>query len=185
MSERRVNRGGQRTLMFVGLACAALLLLWHTDPGGIRLFPVADSRALDAPPLLAADGSTVTLESFRGRVVVVNLWASRCGPCRAEMPRLNRIQRDFQEQDVAVIGLNVEGLASGRLQQVSAQLGVEFPTLVPLRLLGGTSFEGQGVVPHTWIVDHQGRLRGSKAGVVSERSLRRAVRELIAERDAG
>ena len=123
----------------------------------------------------------MTLSELRGRVVLVNLWASWCGPCRAELPALNRIAGELGPDGLVVVGLNIESLSRQAMEDIRHEWGIAYPVTLPLAPLDGTPWAGEGVIPHTWLVDRAGRLRASHSGRVSERSLRVACRRLVAE----
>jgi thiol-disulfide isomerase/thioredoxin len=157
------------------LAVAGFLLL---RPGDLRVVP--PDRAPQASPLTlrGADGTTFDLASLRGRVVLVNLWAGWCGPCRREIPRLARIQRRFAERGLVVVGVNVEDIGPGEVALAARRLGISYRTAQPAAALAGT-FAGEGVLPQTWLIDREGRVRGAHAGLASEASLAAACAELL------
>jgi thiol-disulfide isomerase/thioredoxin len=129
-------------------------------------------------------GELVEIAELRGRVVLINLWASWCPPCRVEVPRLSRLHRDLEGDGLAVLGVNQEAMDDLRLAEVAAELGIDYRVVRVERGLGG-SLRDEGVLPHTWLIDRAGRVRASHAGLPSEGSLRRACRRLLAEDPEG
>jgi thiol-disulfide isomerase/thioredoxin len=158
----------------------AAVLLWVRFATGIRV--VAADRATEASPLRlrALDGRTVELADLRGQVVLVNLWASWCGPCVTEIPGLTRVSRELSDRGLVVLGVNVESFAPKELAQVARDLGVGYDVLVRDGKLAGT-FEWDGTLPTTWLIDREGRVRAAHAGLATERSFRRACERLVDE----
>jgi thiol-disulfide isomerase/thioredoxin len=164
-------------MLWVVLALAAIGI-WYHGTRTVRIRPAVDAAA--APPLAVRGlgGELRTLESLRGQVVLVNLWASWCGPCRREIPALSALARDLGSRGVVVWGLNAEGLDPRRLTTLSAELGIDYPVVVPVGPLPGP-FQGEGVIPHTWLIDREGRIRVSHRGLATERALRKAALRLL------
>jgi len=181
--EGRTARG--RTVSRLRLALwvvviGSALALWIHYGGRIHL-----ERAEQAPPagpleLLSVDGSLIDLERLRGQVVLVNLWAEWCGPCRAEVPRLNRLAADLGKRGLVVMGVNGEGHDRERLAELGRSLGIEYTVALPARPMESL-FQPSGVIPEIWLIDRQGRMRASFVGLASERGLRRACEGLLAE----
>ena len=119
----------------------------------------------DAPvpvPTLAMvdrDGKAVDVESFRGRVVVLNLWATWCGPCRLEMPSLGELQARFDPADVQVVALAIDHAEWPALDAFMAETGGE--DLRVLRDATGASALVLGVpgLPATIVIDDDGAER--------------------------
>jgi peroxiredoxin len=107
--------------------------------------------------LKSIDGKNTRLKEYRGQVVLINFWASWCGPCRQEMPLLERIDERYKGAGFTVLGVNVEGKA-GPAKDVATKAGVSFPVLVD---------EGQKVselydlesMPSSVVVDRDGVVR--------------------------
>src|SRR3546814_14258724 len=83
----------------------------------------------DLPDLQFKDGSgkPVSLADFRGRVVLLNLWATWCGPCREEMPTLDRLQATLGGPDFEVFALSIDRAGIGAVDAFFADIGVENP----------------------------------------------------------
>jgi len=103
-------------------------------------------------------GRTLAAGQLEGRWLVINYWAEWCKPCRTEIPQLNALAGQFEEQDVRVVGVNFDGLQGPELARASEALGIRFSVLArdPAERLGLPPSE---VLPVTYIVDAQGRLR--------------------------
>jgi thiol-disulfide isomerase/thioredoxin len=113
--------------------------------------------------LLDTEGVEVSLEDFRGQHVIVNFWGTWCGPCKAELPILNRFAR--KNPDVVLLGLALDSGDVPELAEAKEELGIKF------RVLEGTTKVkrqyGVSVVPTTFHVDPEGILRQSHVGVIS------------------
>lgn len=131
--------------------------------------------------LKSLDGGNLRLEEYRGQVVLINFWASWCGPCRQEMPILDRLHHRYEDTGFAVLGVNVEGEAAPA-QEIVDKTNVTFPILID---------DGQHVsemynleaMPSTVVVDRDGVVRyihrGYKPG--DEAKYVEVVKQLIRE----
>ncbi|MCK4724510.1 MAG: TlpA family protein disulfide reductase, partial [Anaerolineales bacterium] len=104
-------------------------------------------------------GGQVTLSELRGKVVLVNLWASWCPPCRAEMPAIERVYRSYKDLGLVVLGVNTtnqdsESAAASFVQE----MGLSFP--IPLDRSGAVSasYNLRGL-PSSYFIDRQGIIR--------------------------
>ncbi|MFT3721799.1 prolipoprotein diacylglyceryl transferase family protein [Pseudorhodoferax sp.] len=144
----------------------SLALQWH----GLR-----QERTLPALQLATADGRSVDLRSFRGRPVVLNLWATWCPPCQREMPVLQQAQA--QRPDVHVVFINQGESAARVLQYLSArQLNLRNLLLDP-KASAGQAF-GHRALPTTYFFDGAGRLVDARIGELSHATLARHLRQL-------
>lgn len=139
------------------------------------------ATAPPAPDLVVrdADGTSRALSEKRGEVVVVNLWADWCGPCRREVPRLSRLHEEFAADGLELWAVNADALGGTRLSESARALRIDYPVFEPVS--GIQDLAGGEILPFTWLIDREGRVRAAHGGLPSESSLRRAVRELLAE----
>ena len=147
-----------------------------------RLKVVPAGRAEVATALVVRDleDGPVSLERYAGQVVLVNLWASWCGPCRKEIPVLRKLHETYAEQGLVVLGLNAEEFDDGTLRERAEQLGIDYPLVRLHGPLEGT-FSSSGRIPQTWVVDRAGRLRASHVGPFGFRTMQKAVEALLEE----
>jgi len=163
------------------LLIVAAVLAFQYSRTAIRLV------SADAAPLAGeltvrdAEGRTHILRERRGDVVLVNLWASWCGPCRKEVPRLSRLHDKLGPEGLTVWAINAESFEGAELRRVAAELGINYPAMTVVGELGA-AFTGGEVLPFTWLIDRQGRLRASHGGLASEASLLRVCRKLLDEK---
>lgn len=151
-----------------------------TGPDG--LFPVADRTM--APPLAGEtlQGTPLDTATLKGKVVVLNVWADWCGPCRAEAPFLDAVATQTAASGVQFVGVNVKNDRSAALafERVS---GTPYPSLYDQA--GTLLLRFRKVVPQTppstMLLDRQGRLAGIFYGGVTENELAGPVRALAAE----
>lgn len=177
MAKKRGSR--IRTALLLVLAVAALW--WWIDRAmSVRLVPADAAPPASPLALVDLDGGELSLSGYRGRVVLLNLWAGWCRPCRTEIPRLARLDRELRSEGLTVLGLNVESLPPAALGPLARELGIGYPVLLPGGGFHGT-FATDGSIPQTWLIDRRGRVRSSHTGLATERSLRRACLELLAE----
>jgi len=143
--------------------------------------PLASGAAAPAFQLASADGPPVELASLRGKVVLINFWASWCGPCRKEMPILEQLNRQYRSKGLALIGINVEPDSQAALQWLRAT-PVSFPILFDTDSRVSKLYQVAGM-PNTVIVDRRGTVRyihrGYQAG--AENDYLDQIRQLIRE----
>ena len=124
--------------------------------------------ALEAAPAYVfrtRDGADTRLSDFRGKVVVVNLWAMWCAPCRTEMPTLARLAETYTGRDVMVLPINVDATEDA-IADAKSFIDVH----EPLPMYSDPKFQlpfelpGKGKMPQTILLDRQGRIRAHFSG---------------------
>lgn len=115
-----------------------------------------------APPapefkLASRAGGEMSLSGLRGQVVMINFWASWCGPCRQEFPALDEIYRKYKSMGFAMVGINVES-EKADAERFLGMRPVSFPILFDADNHVSGSY-GVSAMPTTVLVDRQGRLR--------------------------
>ncbi|HSG50050.1 MAG TPA: TlpA disulfide reductase family protein [Longimicrobiales bacterium] len=146
--------------------------------------PQGPPRAGDPLPEMTAvdlQGREVRLADYEGRAVLLNLWATWCPPCRAEMPYLQELQDRFGDQGLSVVGISVDDSGARRqLDQFLAESGVEYDILLDPDM---DSMDLLGVLglPATLLVDAEGVVKLFRTGPISEEDQRfvDAVRALL------
>ena len=135
----------------------------------------APSRSL---PVLGSAGHRA-LTDLRGRVVVLNFWASWCTPCRAEAPALEGASRAYTPQGLTVLGVNFRDTVPDA-QRFARQFHVTYPSV---RDIDGKLAHDYGTValPETFVIDRQGRIVDAFRGTVNRRQLDQAVTPLLQE----
>jgi thiol-disulfide isomerase/thioredoxin len=120
-----------------------------------------------------ADGKLQPLSRWRGKILVVNFWATWCAPCVAEMPELQRLQDRYASRGVAIVGMGTQGLDTVR--QFRDRLGLrmvllagDFDAVAIARDLGDT----QGALPYTAVFSREGALLHTRLGALQPGQLR-------------
>ena len=133
----------------------------------VAVIPEADRRPLPAFSAATLDGAEVDLASLRGRPLVLNFWASWCGPCRAEQAGLELAAKDLAGQDVRVVGVNIRD-DQGAARSYLKEFGVGYPSLFdrPAVLPARLGNLGPQAPPYTLVVDAQGRVAARVIGAL-------------------
>jgi thiol-disulfide isomerase/thioredoxin len=125
-------------------------------------------------------GAALTPEALAGKVVVVNVWATWCPPCRAEIPDLAAVHARYHDRGLVLIGLLTDDPPDAALAAFAADHGLTYPIVRAddeLRAAFGDPAE----LPTTFVYDRSGRARYARPGAVTSRSLGRLVERLLAE----
>jgi peroxiredoxin len=125
------------------------------------------------------DGPNLRLKEQRGRVVMVNFWATWCGPCRQEMPQLNRLYEKYRASGFVLLGVNVDD-DTKKAAEVAAKLGVTFPVLLDTDKTVSKLYD-LSTMPSTVIIDRDGKVRYVHRGYLTgyEENYEKQIRELL------
>ena len=160
------------------LAATALIFSVASPKAGV-------SVSAPAPDFTAktSQGPTLRLREQQGQVVLVNFWASWCGPCLQEMPHLNRLYERYAPAGFVLVGINIDDDPKVGLE-AAARFKIKFPIVLDTDKKV-SSLYNMGGMPATIIIDKTGRVRfihiGYKASSGVEESYERKIKELIRE----
>jgi len=143
-----------RTLL--GILLLILSSSVSSQQAGKGLTPLSDKPLAPDFTLSDLDGNPHRLSDYRGKVVIVNFWATWCPPCRAEMPSMQRAWEQLQKQGIVMLGINV-GEDEDTIFQFTADYPVEFPLLLDQQSKVIDQWPVLGL-PTTFVVDPDGRI---------------------------
>ena len=167
------------TLARRGAWVAGALVMLAASMAVIAADPATVGRPAPALVVSQLNGRVFDLAALRGKVVIVNFWASWCSPCRAEMPRLDAFYRHYHARGLTLLGLSVDDAAD-----LAAVVRIMKGFSYPAALASNAKVDGFGAplaVPTTWIIDAGGvvRARLMSGTAVTEASLEQAVLPLL------
>jgi thiol-disulfide isomerase/thioredoxin len=182
-SERRPSCGcvplPMRVVVIAGSSVAAAAVILAAFAGWPAPPPPSPSTASGAPPSFIAQqtprplpelrfedgaGAAMTLAHFRGRVVLLNLWATWCGPCRTEMPALDRLQAKMAGPDFTVVPLSIDHRGRDAVARFYRDLGLTSLGIYVDRSGEAASAVEASGMPASLLVDRQGRELGRVTG---------------------
>lgn len=126
-------------------------------------------------------GPNLRLQEQRGRVVMLNFWATWCGPCRQEMPQLDKLYQKYRSAGFVLLGVNVDDDARNAAG-VASRLGVSFPVLLDTDKQVSRQYE-LATMPSTVIIDRDGKVRWVHRGYREgfEQTYEQQIRQLLKE----
>jgi cytochrome c biogenesis protein CcmG/thiol:disulfide interchange protein DsbE len=146
---------GAQAIAVAGVTALLVVLVWrlahpHSSPRIGGPAPVFSLRRLNGT-------GTLRLESLRGKAVVINFWASWCGPCKSEAPVLEQLWRHYRNKGVVFIGIDSNDAASDARRFLAAHR-ITYPVVSDRNGIVAANSYGVGDLPVTYFVDRRGRL---------------------------
>lgn len=141
--------------------------------------PSSESGKNMAPnfELESLDGEVVKLSDFRGKIVLLDFWATWCGPCKVQMKKLKELKSLVNEDEVVIISIDV-GESKSIVQEFISKEEVDWLVLLDLRGFTAKSY-GIRAIPTLFIIDKEGLIREKYVGVTSTQTLLSAIEALI------
>jgi len=136
-----------------------------------------------APRLIMEDlnGRTIRLSDYKGKVVLLNFWATWCPPCRAEMPELVSMQREYGSRGLQVIGITYPPEQRARVRRFIRRFKVNYPIALGTRKTK-TLFDGGQDLPMTVVIDREGLIREVIKGILLPDEFEQKIKPLLHKR---
>ncbi|MDX3457363.1 TlpA disulfide reductase family protein [Streptomyces sp. ME02-8801-2C] len=149
---------------------------------------VAQGKRSAAPDLSGEtiDGKQLDVAAYKGKIVVINLWGSWCGPCRLEAKNFAAVSADLKDKGVEFVGINTGDATTRPAVAFEKQYGITYPSLydptgkLMLRFKKGTL--NPQAIPSTLIIDRQGKIAARTLQALSEDNLRKMLKPVLAEK---
>ena len=143
--------------------------------------PEADSSCLPDFELVDLNGNTWTRESLAGKAVLVNFWATWCGPCQRETPALVQAYQRYADQGLVVLGLHADGsVPTANVQSFIDSYRISYPVVTEMDRSVAATFGYAGRLPTTFIYDRAGNLVFEQMRELSEAEIERGIKDALA-----
>jgi len=198
----RSNRARRRTVLTTAGAAVATLLMSACSSGGTSGgggdtnfvmgkdgISTAEKGERAAAPDLSGktvNGGQLDVASYKGKVVVLNVWGSWCAPCRAEAPNFEKVYQDLKTKGVQFVGINTRDTSVQNAVAFEKQQGITYQSLydptgkLMLRFKRGTL--NPQAVPSTLVLDREGKIAARSLAALSEDKLRAMIDPVLAEK---
>ena len=150
--------------------------LFDAPAGGVRLQFVDAPAAVPDLTMETIDGASISMADQLGKVVLVNFWATWCGPCREEIPYLVQLAARYPDH-LTVIGVSEDAGGADLVAAFAAQYGVNYPVVMSTPEIK-RAFPGVVALPTSFVVDPEGRIVESHVGLISPIVLEQETRYL-------
>lgn len=144
---------------------AGVRMAHHNAANGAGKGQLIGSAApdFDLPTL---DGTNLKLSDLRGKAVLLNFWATYCGPCKIEMPWFVELQKEYGPQGFQIVGVAMDDASKEEIAKFAKELGINYPILLGKDSVAD-SYGGVSVLPTTFFVDRSGKLIAREFGLQS------------------
>ncbi len=141
-----------------------------------------DFREKPAPSftLKSVDGKTVSLADYKGKAVLLNFWATWCGPCKLEMPWLIEMQKKYASQGFTVLGISEDDGSTKEVSDFMAKMGVDYPVLMYDDQLN-KAYGGIDYLPTSYYIGRDGKILIESGGLISESEMEANIQKILAK----
>jgi cytochrome c biogenesis protein CcmG/thiol:disulfide interchange protein DsbE len=159
----------RRLFLLVAAGCLALA-------PAVASGPQEENTAAPDFALTDLSGKPLRLADFKGRLLLLNFWATWCPPCRAEIPDFISSYKEYRDQGLAIVGVSVDQLAPAQLKKWVAEAGINYP-VAPATEQVLSAYRPGDYIPATILVDRAGRIRYRHVGVMQKDLLVRLFKQ--------
>jgi cytochrome c biogenesis protein CcmG/thiol:disulfide interchange protein DsbE len=142
--------------------------------------PAAAQSSQKAPDLSLKDirGRRIRLANYRGKVVLLNFWATWCPPCRKEIPDLVKMQREYRNRGLQIIGVTYPPQTVAQVRRFARKFRVNYPVALGSKKTKAL-FDNQDILPVTVIIDREGNVRDLVEGIIFPEEFAQKIRPLL------
>ena len=157
-----------------GAVFLVLLLIWGSgcevktereEIGKLEEAIKAEKEWGDAPDFTLPElaGNSLTLSDFKGKVIILNFWATWCPPCRMEIPDFVELYEKYKDEGLLIIGVNLDGGDSRSVKQFSEKYKINYPIVLG-NVKVTEDYGGIRAIPTTFVIDRNGNIREKYVG---------------------
>ena len=173
-----------RTLRYLLYSFIALTAfgagVWMNRTRQTETLPVAASDALLALALPDLQNKVQSLSQWRGKVLVVNFWATWCAPCREEIPIFVKMQEKYRDQGLQFVGISID--QADKTSEFSSNFKINYPSLIgtfDTMEISRRAGNDKRVLPYTVILDRKGQIAATELGGLTEPKLEFLLKSLL------
>jgi len=151
------------------------------DPYSAPIYPARERALAKDFDIILIDGNAFSLSGHKGRVVLINIWASWCGPCLDETPDLVDLYNEYQDQGLVILGVSTDEQGESVVRPFMDRFDISYPIYIDSQEIIMSRYGPTMGIPATFIIDTQGFLRYFAFGALTRKELEPKIAELILE----
>ncbi|HTS36959.1 MAG TPA: TlpA disulfide reductase family protein [Candidatus Solibacter sp.] len=177
-----VERGRSPMSLFVAAVVAALMLYFGFHMAR-RAGPTHRSSTVKSSPapdftLQSLDGKDMRLSDFRGKAVLLNFWATWCGPCKIEMPWFVELQKEYGPQGFQIVGVAMDDSSKEDIAKFAKDMGVNYPVLIGKEAVG-EAYGGVPALPESFFISRDGKIMDKFIGLRGKGEVEDAIKKTL------
>jgi peroxiredoxin len=133
--------------------------------------------------LESLDGKTMRLSDFRGKAVLLNFWATWCGPCKVEMPWFVDLQNQYGSQGLQIVGVAMDDASKEDIGKFAKDMGVNYPILIGKESVGD-QYGGVPALPESFVITRDGKIMDKIIGLRGKADIEDAIKKALNTRPA-
>lgn len=133
--------------------------------------------------LQSLDGKTMRLSDFRGKAILLNFWATWCGPCKIEMPWFVDLQKQYGSQGLQIVGVAMDDASKEDIAKFAKDMGVNYPILIGKESVGD-EYGGVPALPESFLIARDGKIVDRIIGLRGKAEIEDAVKKALDSRPA-
>ena len=173
-------------LVVVAFVVALMLYVGYHKarrPGGSLTTRLTQSSPAPDFSLQSLDGKTTRLSDFRGKAVLLNFWATWCGPCKIEMPWFVDFQKQYGSQGLQIVGVAMDDASKEDIGKFARDMGVNYPILIGKEAVGD-QYGGIPGLPETFLIARDGKIVDKIIGLRGKAEIEDAIKKALNTRPA-
>jgi peroxiredoxin len=174
------GKGSRSPLVLVVVAFVVALMLYFGYHQARRTTSSSMTQSTLAPDfsLESLDGTTMRLSDLRGKAVLLNFWATWCGPCKIEMPWFVDLQNQYRSQGLQIVGVAMDDASKEDISKFAKDMGVNYPILIGKESVGD-QYGGVPALPETFLIGRDGKIVDKIIGLKGKADIEEAIQKAL------
>jgi len=177
------SNGGRNPLALIVVAVALAAMLYFAShmahrSGGEPLHILGNSTQAPNFTLESLDGKNMSLSDLRGKAVLLNFWATWCGPCKIETPWLVELQKQYGSQGLQVVGIAMDDSGKDDIEKFAKDMGVNYPVLLGKEAVGD-AYGGVPALPESFFIGRNGKIVERIIGLKGRGEIEDAIKKAL------